>query len=273
MHKVTSSYLPGQDADGFSDLYSAYGRRVFNLAYRMTGSREDAADITQETFIQVFRNIDTFRGDSQIYTWIYAIARNQCYQVYNGRKRGSFISFENLIHEATGVPIEEKVSEREKRDLIDQVKEGCLTGLLGCLSFYQRIAFILHVLLHVPVRSVAKIIEKSEGATKVLVHRARANLKHFLCDNCSLYDAGNPCRCESLVGFSLKQGWISLENKDERYPKIIEAGQIEREIREMRKVVDLYRGLDDLACSDGLEKKIRRLIQNRDLAILSDKKV
>ncbi len=261
------------NAESFVNIYTSYGRKIFNLAYRMTGNREDAADITQDTFIQVFRNLATFRGESQVYTWIYSIAKNQCHRYYKQQKRGSFRSFEALMNEAAGFPFEEKISELEKQHLIDQVKEGCLTGLLRCLSFYQRTAFILHVLLHIPMKSVSIILGKSEGATKVLVHRARTNLKQFLCDNCSLYNADNPCRCESLVGFSLKHGWISLENGDKQTPKIIETAQIEREIRAMRKVIEIYNGLEDLACAEGLAENIRRLIQNQDWAILSDKKV
>ncbi len=59
-------------------LYDAYGGRIYTLAFRMTGSRQDAEDITHETMLAVLRHIKAFRGKSHLYTWIYAIVKNQC---------------------------------------------------------------------------------------------------------------------------------------------------------------------------------------------------
>lgn len=125
-----------------SSLYSAYGRKIYNLAYRMTGNVEDAEDITQETFWQVYRKAGSFRQQSQLYTWIYAIAKNLCYQYYLRTKKNSFTAFEALICDAADTQQPPGIDALEKDELIQQVKEGCLTGLLRCLSFNQRIAFI-----------------------------------------------------------------------------------------------------------------------------------
>lgn len=256
-----------------TNLYAAYGPKIYNLAYRMTSNAEDAADITQETFLQVFRSIADFRGDSSLYTWIYAIAKNLCHQHYRRKQKGAFLSFEALIREASGAAVETKITDLEKQNLIEQVKEGCLTGLLGCLSFYQRMAFILYILLDLSIKDVSIILGKSEGASKVLVHRARTNLKRFMCRHCSLYDAGNPCRCEDLIGFSLKHGWISLDKGNGRIPAAVAAGQIEREIRKMRQVVEIYESLEPIEQTEELSGRIRSLIDKQDWAIFSDKKV
>jgi hypothetical protein len=135
-------------------------------------------------------------------------------------------------------------------------------------------AFILHVLLHLPMKDVADILDKSEGATKVLVHRARQNLKEFLCRNCSLYDPTNPCRCENLMSFSLAQGWIKkpVDNQlEEAYA--ITPQTIEAEVDGIRKVTELYKSLVEQVPSDDLGQRIQNIIQREDWAILSPKKM
>ena len=61
----------------FDDLVAAYEKRIFNVIYRILGDYEEAADLTQETFISAFKGFERFRGDSKIYTWLYQIAINQ----------------------------------------------------------------------------------------------------------------------------------------------------------------------------------------------------
>ncbi len=259
--------LKGRDPDVFSLLYDRYGNRIYNLAYRMTGNAEDASDITQETFLSVYRNIDTFRGDSKLYTWMYAITRHLCYRYFIKQKKTTIVSLENLIHEATDEHIHISLTPAEKQSLLEQVKEGCLTVLLRCLTFYQRMAFILHALLHLPVRDVSAILEKSEGATRVLVFRARDNLKKFLCSNCSLYDPANPCRCENLIGFSLRNGWISLDSGRKHRLETIDTRKIEGEIRTIRSVIELYTSLDAQSPCVELKNAIQELIGQEDWLI------
>ncbi len=70
--------LVARDERAFNELVRTYERRVFGLVLRMLGSRAEAEDLTQEVFVQVFKAIGTFRGDSKLSTWIYRIAVNLC---------------------------------------------------------------------------------------------------------------------------------------------------------------------------------------------------
>lgn len=227
----------------------------------MTGIHEDAEDITQETFIRVCQHIDQFRGDSQLFTWIYTIAKNLCCQLLKKQKVNNFAALEFLLHSNCDQGTTETFSDREKQFLLNQIKEGCFTGLLRCLSFYQRMAFILYVILNLPVKDVANILEKSEGAVKVLVHRARHNLKGFLCRNCSLYDLNNDCRCENLMSFSLDKGWIKrLDGNHVEEASFITPQTIGVGIEGIRKVTELYKTLIDHAPPDDLVKRIQDVI-------------
>jgi RNA polymerase sigma factor (sigma-70 family) len=271
--KIIQQLKEGQQ-EGYDLLYDHYSVKIFNLAYRILGDYEDAEDITQETFIQVYRNIEQFRGDSQFFTWIYTIAKNLCHQKIKNRKKSSFASMETIIGLAQGYQNCDVILEREKNNLILQIKDGCLTGLLRCLSIHQRMAFILCVLLNLQMKDAAEILGKSEGATKVLVFRARQNLKEFLCKNCSLYDLKNSCHCENLMSFSLEKGWIKRQ-KILQYEEScgVFPERIQAEVEQMRNVVGLYQSLSDPKPSETLSKRIQSMIQSENWEIFESKKV
>src|SRR5262247_375631 len=70
--------LRARDERAFNELVTVYQERVFGLILRMLGKRDEAEDMSQEVFVQVFKAIDQFRGDSKLGTWIYRIAVNLC---------------------------------------------------------------------------------------------------------------------------------------------------------------------------------------------------
>lgn len=268
------SKLKNGNHESFLMLYKQYGNKIFNLALKMTGSRDDAEDITQSTFLQAYNSIDKFREESSIYTWIYAIAKNICVRFLNGKRKASFHSLDELIHTVQTPDAVKGLDEIEKQFYINQVREGCLMGLLRCLSFYQRIAFILSVLLQVEVKDVALIINKSEAATRTLIHRARNNIKDFLCKNCSLYDHNNSCHCENLIEFSLKKGWIRKASKVNLSElSNITPVKIEQEIKSIKKIVMLYNTLKDEEPSDNMVHSIKKVIKKQNLKIFSRQKV
>lgn len=243
-------------------IYKRYYRNIYNLAYRMTGSHDDASDLTQETFIDALSSLDSFRGESQVYTWLYTIAKNKCLKLLKKRDKSNLSSLQELIEKASS-PVYEEISEEEKSMYIAQVKDGCLSGILRCLSLQQRLAFIFSVILYLPVNEVALILGKSENATRILIHRSRQAVREFLCNNCSLYDLTNTCRCENLINFSLKKGWINAS----------ETHQAEREIKDLKSEVTLYQTLQQVTPNE-TSYQIKQLLANRKhQLIFTDKKV
>lgn len=229
----------------------------------MTGKKDDSLDLTQETFIQAFESIEKFKGESNVYTWLYQIAKNKCLRYLQNQSRTSFENLEKLVYQVSS-PIQEEISEEEKSGYIFQVKEGCLSGLLRCLSGQQRLAFILHVLLEMPTGHVAAIIDKSENATRILIHRARQNIKAFLCNNCSLFNTVNHCKCENLVNFSLKQKWIDTSYK---------TTLIEKEIKDIKNEVLIYKSLSEPEPSVEASAWLKRILAEKDWLIFENKKV
>jgi RNA polymerase sigma-70 factor (ECF subfamily) len=245
--------LKNRDPHGFDELFDNCSPGIYRLAYRMTGDSREAEDITQETFSQVYQNIDTFRGESQIYTWIFSIAKNSCYRWIKKNNRMTFPSYEEMLSEASASGDMNEYTELEKRDLIGQVKEGCLTGLVRCLSPDQRASFVMHVFLGLSIFDISRIMERSEGAIKILIHRGRNNLREFLCKNCSVYDDTNPCKCANMVDFSLKKGWIS-RGKNTRP---VNTAAVENEIDQFKRIIDFYKDLNDPVPLELLKKRFQ----------------
>jgi RNA polymerase sigma-70 factor (ECF subfamily) len=76
-----------EDDSQFSEVVLKFERRIFNLIYRLIGDYEEAADLTQDTFVAAYKSIDGFRGESCIYTWLYRIAVNNCRNHWKNKSR------------------------------------------------------------------------------------------------------------------------------------------------------------------------------------------
>src|SRR5215471_14672274 len=83
-------------SQSFDALVAAYEKKIFNVIYRILGDYEEAADLTQETFISAYRAFDRFRGESKIYTWLYQIAINHCRNRLRQRGRTQGLKIESL---------------------------------------------------------------------------------------------------------------------------------------------------------------------------------
>jgi RNA polymerase sigma factor (sigma-70 family) len=187
----------------------------------MLGNRADAEDATQDAFLRAHRQAGTFHGECAPSTWLFAIARNACLDRLRARSPRRFAALDEIVARGLADAAPHPPTPRhasadavvERRHHVAAVREGCLLGTLACLTDDQRAAFVLRTLCDVGTAETAAILGRSENAVRVLTHRARTRLKDFLCRNCSLWDAVNPCRCTNLVEFSLAQGWIGPDDE------------------------------------------------------------
>ena len=74
--------LKDGDKDSFTYFYEHYSKKIYGLAFKMCGNKEDSEDIVQKTFIQAFNNINSFKEESSIYTWLYIIAKKHMSQTF-----------------------------------------------------------------------------------------------------------------------------------------------------------------------------------------------
>jgi RNA polymerase sigma-70 factor (ECF subfamily) len=166
------------DKDAFATLVQRYYRKIFNLAYRMTGNREDAMDVTQEVLLRALRAIASFQPDKPFLPWIYRITWNICAD--RGRKIGRTPAEESIDDGNTGAsrlasPIlgpdgefERQEAARVLRDAIDQLAEG-----------YRELIILFH-LEGLSIREISDVTDLKETVIKNRLYRGRQMLKKIL---------------------------------------------------------------------------------------------
>jgi RNA polymerase sigma-70 factor (ECF subfamily) len=192
------------------NLINEYGKKVFNMAFRITADRQDAEDVTQETFLHVFRKLDSFQGKSHIYTWIYKIALNNSLQVKRRLSRAYMDSLDEKIELfREEIPNEVKAWETdpEKRyffnELTEEIRSQCYFFMTFRLTDEQRVAYVLKNVMGLPIKTIADVLEVEENVVKSRLHRARSNLIEYFRNNCDCVDKDNKCSCRSRIGFAL----------------------------------------------------------------------
>jgi RNA polymerase sigma-70 factor (ECF subfamily) len=192
-------------------LVQDYGQKVYNLAYRLIGNRQDAEDITQETFLQVYRGLDGFRGESAIYTWIYRIAVNACLQAKRRLNRAYIDSLDEKIEQFKhDIPAEvsDWENDPEKRHLYDEllhtIQQECFHFMSFRLTDEQRVVYILWVVLDFSLDDISTILQIDKGTVKARLQRAKANLRSYFQSRCQwILEGEHTCSCHSRIGFAL----------------------------------------------------------------------
>lgn len=166
----------------FESLMTAYENRVYTLALRSTGSAHDAADITQEVFLRAWKNLDTFRGDSSLSTWLYRVTANLC--VDFARKKASegiAISIDDTESPAATLPDHSRAAQPEQvaenQELHDE-----LQAALSTLSEEHRRVVLLRDVAGMRYADIANTLGLEEGTVKSRLARARAALRKILLD-------------------------------------------------------------------------------------------
>jgi RNA polymerase sigma-70 factor, ECF subfamily len=175
--------LQRHDERAFNELVEVYSPRVYRLVARMLGRREDAEDMAQEVFVQVFKGIGHFRGDSKLGTWIYRVAINLCKNrsKYLSRRHDDkqdaldAVADHQPLHQAKGV-----TSGQINRP--DQMVEGMqieaiMRRCIAELDADFREALILRDVENLSYEEIIEITGVAEGTVKSRIHRARALLK------------------------------------------------------------------------------------------------
>ena len=168
------------DTRAFSELVEQYQHIVFNTILSIVQQFQDAEDLTQEVFAQVYKSIGNFRGDSKLSTWIYRIALTKSLELERKRKAKRTIGFfKNLIGlEQANLDVKEFIHP----GIIMQQKENAvyLFKALQCLPENQRIAFVLIKAEGLSYQEVSAIMNKSVKSIEGLIHRAGENLRQQL---------------------------------------------------------------------------------------------
>jgi RNA polymerase sigma-70 factor (ECF subfamily) len=175
------------DNSAFEAIVKRYQTRVFRLACRLT-SHTDAPDVLQDTFLQVYRHLTSFRGESQFGTWLYRIATNAALMHRRASARRPAESLEAYLprfdadgqHTATAA---ELLIVSQADDLIDrQILADKARDAIARLPDLYRDAFVLRDLEDMPTAHVAQVLGVEPATVRQRVHRARLLLRGYLSD-------------------------------------------------------------------------------------------
>lgn len=169
-------------------LVARYEDRVYALALRMTGNRQDAEDVLQDTFLNVVRSLDSFRGSSSFATWLYRIATNAALTRLRQQKRknqgeGEFLDEVYSVKQAAAgsARMTDWSAEPEGR-LLGEEARTLMEEAIGELPDIYRTVFVLRDVEGLPASEVADILDLSVPAVKSRLHRARMYLRNRLSD-------------------------------------------------------------------------------------------
>jgi RNA polymerase sigma-70 factor (ECF subfamily) len=162
----------------FQKLYDKHSRRVFSLCLRMVRSREVAEDLTQETFLAVFRRICTFRGDAAFSTWLHRLAVNVVFMHLRQQKsRISEVPYIDPDQDEDGAGAGHGEIDRALASADSRI---ALVRALDQLPPGYRLVFVLHDIEGYEHREIAELLGCSAGNTKSQLHKARLKLRRLL---------------------------------------------------------------------------------------------
>jgi RNA polymerase sigma factor (sigma-70 family) len=166
----------------FEHLFDANHKKVFNIALNIVQSIEDAEDITQEVFVEVYQSLHSFNQNSSASTWIYRIAVNKSLDYLRAKKRKKRFAFlTQLFHPETGEQLHEaSIFDHPGVVLENKERSQLLFKALDKLPENQRTAFVLHKIDGFSQKETALLMNLSEKAVESLVQRAKENMKKIL---------------------------------------------------------------------------------------------
>ncbi len=163
--------------EAFAALFNAHKTKVYSICLRMTGNTAEAEDLTQDAFLQVFRKLASFRGDSALSTWLYRVTVNTVLMHF--RKKGlRQISLDAPVNRAAG-------TQRREHGRLDDRLSGSvdridLTRAMKELPTGYRTIFVLHEVRGFEHHEIAKLLHCSVGNSKSQLHKAKTRMRELL---------------------------------------------------------------------------------------------
>lgn len=178
--QIVQRVLQG-DVNAFEKLVLEYEKSVYAITQRMTGNAEDAADMTQETFIKAYNSLSSFRGDSKFSVWLYRIATNVCLDFLRSRSRKPTVSLS--VEDDDGEEVELDIadeSQSPERLLERGLTRDAVRRGLNALSPEYRQILLLREIQGLSYEEIADVLTLEVGTVKSRIFRARKRLCAFL---------------------------------------------------------------------------------------------
>ncbi len=166
------------DQDAFKAIYECYGARIYNFLFRLLGSRSEAEDAAQQTFLIALGRLGTLRDPDLLESWIYRIARNEVYQKYRRKQVSS-------LDEDDSKSVADKTEDRQlgghpEKALLNEELGEALQSALDLLPMKLREVFVLAVVDEMSYQDISEIVGRSLDSVKTDIYRARIMAKESL---------------------------------------------------------------------------------------------
>lgn len=183
-NELVKSALNG-DGEAFGELVSLYEKKIYSFALGMLSDPDDAFDVSQDTFLKAYRSLNSFKGESSFYTWLYAICRNCCYDYIkqNARRMKRNVSLSEYENDDDGTVVEIP-DNSERPDLVmesKQARELIIDAISGLPEKHREI-IILRDFEDLSYEQISEALDISEGTVKSRLSRARMRLQSILAD-------------------------------------------------------------------------------------------
>ena len=179
----------GGDANAFETLVLEYEKNVYNIALRMTGNSEDAADMTQEAFIKAYNSLQSFRGDSKFSVWLYRIVSNVCLDFLRSKNRRPTVSLSVEDDDGEDAQLDVADESQSPELLLDRklTRDSVRRGLDSLPPDYRQI-LLLREIQGLSYDEIAQALSLEVGTVKSRIYRARKRLCTFLIDDGNISD-------------------------------------------------------------------------------------
>ena len=179
----------GGDANAFETLVLEYEKNVYNIALRMTGNSEDAADMTQEAFIKAYNSLQSFRGDSKFSVWLYRIVSNVCLDFLRSKNRRPTVSLSVEDDDGEDAQLDVADESQSPELLLDRklTRDSVRRGLDSLPPDYRQI-LLLREIQGLSYDEIAQALSLEVGTVKSRIFRARNRLCTFLIDDGNISD-------------------------------------------------------------------------------------
>jgi RNA polymerase sigma factor (sigma-70 family) len=250
------------DAAAVEAVLAAVQDAVHRLALRMTGSRDDALDATQEILVKVLTKLSTFAGDAAFTTWVHRVAVNHLLDRKRSRIEQSGLDFAGFAQDLrAGLEPVAPNADPELDLLAREVKHGCTLALLTCLDRELRVAYILGEVFGVSSTDGAWICSITEATYRKRLSRARAAVRTFVAAECGLV-AGSAaaCHCRRRVPAALRLGRV--ERRVAETPDVDDVAAAVDEMEALHDAASLMRSLPDETAPAAVGVRVRALLES-----------
>ena len=195
------------------NLVKKHQHYIYNVALKMTLSPFDAEDVTQEVLIKVITHLAQFKGESNFRTWLYSITFNHFLKMKKRWLEDHITSFDAYGKELDlmGNVALSDLEKQEMKELVEEAKLSCMSGMLLCLDREQRLVYVLGEIFGVDHNLGSELLGLSKDNFRQKLSRARRDLYQFMNQKCGLIRKENPCRCTKKTKSFIQAGWVDKD--------------------------------------------------------------